>query len=74
MHIHISIIMYCSRLFVVVFFAYILLNMTLFIGSKGFISPPNFMFVSPSVSELREWIQNKKKKMNSVSNLPWAYN
>ena len=49
---YMSPIMYCSRLFVVVFrIVYILLNMTLFVGSPRFISPPSFMFVGAVVSE-----------------------
>ena len=50
----------------------VLLNMTLFVGSRSFISPPSFMFVSAAVSEIRELNQNKKKKTennNSISNL-----
>ena len=36
--------------------------MTLFLGSKSFISLPRFMFVSAAVSELGESNQNKKEK------------
>ena len=39
---------YCSRLFVVV--ELFLLNMTVFVGSQSYISPPSFMFVSAAVS------------------------
>ena len=38
---------------------YILLNMTLFVGSQSFISLPSFMLVSAPVSELN---QNKKNR------------
>ena len=60
MHIHVPFITYCSRLFVAVF-QEILLNMTLFIGSQSYISPPSFMFASAPVSEIHELNQNKKK-------------
>ena len=41
--IHVPFIMYCSRLFVVVFqIVYILLNLTLFVGLLNFISLPSF--------------------------------
>ena len=52
-------IMYCLRLFVVVFQD---LNMPMFVGSQSFISLPSFMFVSAVVSEIREL---KKEKNNS---------
>ena len=67
MHVHVPFIMYCSRLFVVVFQEVICLNMPMFVGSQSFISQPSFMFVSAPVSEIRESNQNKKKKekMNS---------
>ena len=55
-------IMYCSRLFVVVF-QDILLNMPMFVGSQSFISLPSFMFVSAVVSEICE--SKEKKKKNS---------
>ena len=61
-HIHVPFITYCSRLFVVVFQEMDCLNMTLFVGSQSYISPPSFMFVSAAVSEIRELNQNKKKK------------
>ena len=38
------------------------INMTLFIGSQSYISPPSFMFVSAAVSEIHELNQKKKKK------------
>ena len=38
----------------------ILLNMTLFVESQSYISPPSFMFVSAAVSEIHELNQNKK--------------
>ena len=72
MHIHVPFITYCSRLFVVVFriiIVYMLLSMTLFVGSQSFISLPSIMFVSAVVSEIRELNQKKKKrkeKKNSV--------
>ena len=66
MHIHVPFITYCLRLFVVVFrIVYILLNMTLFVGSQRSISLPSFMFVNAVVSEIRELNQNKEKKKNS---------
>ena len=56
-------IMYCLRLFVVVFRQEInCLHMLMFVGSQGFISLQSFMFVSAVVSEIREWNQNKEKK------------
>ena len=62
MRIHAPFIMYCLRLFVVVFqIVYILLNMPMFVGSQSFISLPSFMFVSAVVSEIREL----KEKNNS---------
>ena len=39
--IHVPLIMYCLRLFVVVLQVYILLNRTLFVGSGSFISVPS---------------------------------
>ena len=63
MHIRISIVMYCSRLFVVVF-QEIHLNM-MFVGSLSFISLPSFVFVIAPVSELCEWNQNKEEEKNS---------
>ena len=69
MHIHAPFIMYCSRLFVVVFQEInCLLNMPMFVGSQSFISLPSFMFVSAAVSEIRESNRKKKEKKNSVSN------
>ena len=59
MRIHAPFIMYCSRLFVVVFNC---LNMPMFVGSQSFISVPSFMFVSAVVSEIREL--KKKKKID----------
>ena len=57
MQIHVPFIMYCLRLFVVKKeIVYILLNMMLFVGSQS------FMFVSATVSEIRELNQKKKKK------------
>ena len=67
MHIHAPFIMYCLRLFVVVFQEInILLNMPMFVGSQSFISLPSFMFVSAVVSEIRELKEKEKKeKKNS---------
>ena len=65
MHIHTPFIMYCSRIFVVVFqkkIVYILLNMPVFVGSQSFISLPSFMFVSAVVSEIRELKEKEKEK------------
>ena len=50
MHIHAPFIMYCSRLFVVVFQERNCLHMPMFVGSQSFISQPSFMFVSAPVS------------------------
>ena len=65
--------MYCSRLFVVVFHCFILLNMPMVVRSQSFISLPSFMFVTVVVSEIRELKEKeKKKKKNSewtISNL-----
>ena len=41
----------------------IVLNLTLFIGSQNFISPPSFTFVGAVVSEICELNQNKKKRI-----------
>ena len=66
MHIHAPFIMYCSRVFVVVFQEInCLLNMPMFVGSQSFISLPSFMFVSAAVSEIRESNRKKKEKKNS---------
>ena len=62
MHIHAPFIMYCSRLFVVVFQELNCLHMPMFVRSQSFISLPNFMFVSAVVSEICEL---KKEKKNS---------
>ena len=35
--------------------------MTSFVGSQSYISPPSFMFVSATVSEIHESNHNKKK-------------
>ena len=72
MHIHVPIIMYCPKLFVVVSkekIVYILLNMPMFVRSQSFISLPSFVSVSAPVSETREWKQEEKKEK-----LLWAYN
>ena len=45
---------------------YILLNMSMFVGSQSFISLPSFMFVSAVVSEIGESKEKKKEeKKNS---------
>ena len=62
MHIHVPFIMYCSKLFVVVFQERNCLHMPMFVGSQSSISQPSFMFVSAPVSKIRELNQNKKKK------------
>ena len=54
MHIHAPFIMYCSRLFVVVF-QDLILNMPIFVGSQSSISLPSFMFVSAVVREIRDF-------------------
>ena len=59
MYIHMPIKMYWPRLFSV---KYIILTMTVFVGSQSFISLPSFMFVGAAVSEIRE--SNKEKKKN----------
>ena len=66
MHLHAPFIMYCLRLFVVVFQEMNCLNMPMFVGSQSFISLPSFMFVSAVVSEIREL---KKEKKNYTSSL-----
>ena len=74
MHIHAPFIMYCLRLFVVVFqeiIVYILLNMPMFIGSQSFISLPSFMFVSAVVSEIRELKEKEKKKEKKNSEIDY---
>ena len=53
--------MHCSTLFVV-FQERNCLHMMLFVGSQSFISLPSFMFVSATVSDLRESNWNKKEK------------
>ena len=75
MHIHVPFITYCLRLFVVVFQEMNCLNMTLFVGSHSYISPPSFMFVSAAVSEIRE-LNLEKKKNSEIGyfHLSWAYN
>ena len=65
MHMHAPFIMYCSRLFVVVFQEINCLNMPMFVGSQSFISLPSFMFVSAVVSEIRELKEKEKEKKNS---------
>ena len=65
MHIHAPFIMYCLRLFVVVFQEINRLNMPVFVGSQSFISLLSFMFVSAVVSEIRELKEKEKKEKNS---------
>ena len=82
MHIHVPFIMYCLRLFIVVFQemnCLHTLNMALFVGSQSFISLPSFMLVSAPVSEIPELNQNKKRRRRIILKLPilqlsWAYN
>ena len=77
MHIHAPFIMYCLRLFVVVFqeinCLHTFINMPMFVGSQSFISLPSFMFVSVVVSEIRELKEKdkekKEKKNSEISNL-----
>ena len=58
--------MYCSRLFVVGFQDYILLNLIFFVESLNYIiSLPSFMFVTATVSEICEANQKEKEKKNS---------
>ena len=67
MHIHAPFIMYCLRLFVVVFQeinCLHTLNMPMFIGSQSFISLPSFMFVSAVVSEIRELKEKKNSEVD----------
>ena len=40
---------------------YMRLNVTLFVGSQSYISPPSFMFVTAAVSEIHKLNQNKKE-------------
>ena len=61
MHIHMPFKMYWLRLFSE---KYIILTMTMFVGSKSFISLPSFMFVGATVSEICESNQNKKEEKN----------
>ena len=79
MHIRAPFIMYCLRLFVVVFQeinVYIPLNMPMFVRSQSFISQPSFMFVSAVVSEIHE-LKKEKEKNNSemeyfqFNTFPW---
>ena len=72
MHIHAPFIMYCLRLFVVVFqelIVYIPLNMPMFVRSQSFISLPSFMFVNAVVSEIRELKKEKEKENNNNSEM-----
>ena len=62
MHIHAPFIMYCLRLFVVVFQEINCLHMPMFVGSQSFISLPSFMFVSAVVSEIHELKEKEKKE------------
>ena len=51
---------------------YILLNMTLFVRSQSFISPPSFMFASAAVSEIRELNRNKKRKNSEIGSFQFS--
>ena len=62
MHIHMPFKMYWLRLFLLFSKKYIILTMTMFVGSKSFISLPSFMFVGATVSEICESNQNKEEK------------
>ena len=64
-HIHDPLIMYCSRLFFVVFQEMNCLHMMLFVGSQSYISPASFMFVSAGVSEICENKKEEEEKKNS---------
>ena len=66
MHIHAPFLMYCSRLYVVVFHC---LNMPMFVGSQSFISLPSFMFVSAMVSEIHE-LKEKKNNNSEIRLFP----
>ena len=65
---HAPFIMYCLRLFVVVFQEINCLNMPMFVGSQSFISLPSFMFVSAVVSEIRELKEKKEKEEKEKKN------
>ena len=66
MHIHAPFIMYCSRLFVVVFQEINCLHTFMFVRSQSFISLPSFMFVSAVVSEIHELKKEKEKKNSDI--------
>ena len=67
MHIRAPFIMYCLRLFVVVFCCCFPRNkLPVLVGSQSFISLPSFMFVSAVVSEIRELKKEKEKEKNNV--------
>ena len=71
MHIHVPFIMYCSRLFVVVFQEINCIHtFNMFVGSQSFISQPSF---SAPVSEIRKLNQNKKKKKKKNRNSEIGY-
>ena len=57
--------MYWPTLVCVVSEKYIILTMTMFVGSQSFISLPSFMFFGVAVSEIREWNQNKEMEFES---------
>ena len=73
MHIHAPFIMYCLRLFVVVFQEINCLHTFMFVGSQSFISLPSFMFVSAVVSELKEKKEKKNSEMDyfQFNTFPW---
>ena len=51
---------------------YIILTMTVFVGSQSFISLPSFMFVGAAVSEIRE--SNKEKEKKNLQNGYFQFN
>ena len=72
MHIHAPFIMYCLRLFVVVFCRCFPRNkLPMFVGSQSFISLPSFMFVSAVVSEIRELKKEKEKEKKKNSEMDY---
>ena len=75
MHIHVPFIMYCLRLFVVVFqeinHLHTFKHAYMFVGSQSFISLPSFVFVSAVVSEIRELKKEKEKENNNNSEMDY---
>ena len=72
MHIHAPFIMYCLRLFVVVFCCFPRNKFPMFVGSQSFISLPSFMFVSAVVSEIRELKKEKEKEKKNNSEMDYC--